>query len=125
MAKLSEVRRRFPPGDAAVYAAAYAEAEVAERLGTLLHLLRVAAGVDVAELAARLGVDEEEVLRAEEGGGGITLGYLDRVAVAVGVPTTVTSDHLAAVLEASATPPPDPPGSAPPPTPPPPAQAGT
>ena len=83
MAKLSDVRRRFPPGDAEVYARAYAAAELAGALGAFVHGLRVSAGLSEAELARRMGIDEEEVLRAEEGDASLTVAFLDGVARAV------------------------------------------
>ncbi len=108
-AKLREVRRRFPPEDASAYASAYAEAALAERLGTLVHRLRVGARMDVAELAARMGVEEDEVLLAEEGDASLTLAYLDRLARAVGSPVTVSAAEVGVVLGSPATSPPPPP----------------
>ncbi len=85
MATLREVRRRFPPEDAQAYAEAYAAAELAEDLGTLVHDLRVAAGLSRAELATRMGTHEDVVLRAEEGDSSLGVAFFDRVARAVGV----------------------------------------
>ncbi len=79
MATLREVRRMFPPEDAEAYARAYTIAGVVGDLGALLHARRVAAGLSVGELARRMGVDEEEVRRAEEGDASLT------VALAAGV----------------------------------------
>ena len=95
-AKLSDVRRRFPPEDAAAYERAYAEAELAEDLGTFVYSLRVAAELTEAELAARMGVDEDDVLCAEEGDGALTVAFVDSVARAVGVRVRMTAT---AVLE--------------------------
>lgn len=96
MAKLRDVRRRFPPEDAAAYEAAYAEAELAEDLGAFVYSLRVAADLGTAEVAARMGVDEDEVLRAEEGDASVTVAFLDGVARAVGARVKITAT---AVLE--------------------------
>jgi transposase-like protein len=84
MAKLSDVRRRFPPEDSEAYVRAYAEAELAGALGALVHGLRVSRGFSVAELARRMGIDKEEVLRAEEGDASLTVAFLDGVARAAG-----------------------------------------
>jgi transcriptional regulator with XRE-family HTH domain len=109
MAKLSDVRRRFPTGDAAAYAAAYAEAELAAAVGTLLHGLRTAAGIDPAELSARCGLDEDEILRAEEADVHLTVGHLDRVARALGVPVAVMGGGFRIVLGVPEPTPPSPP----------------
>lgn len=85
MAKLRDVRRRFPPDDADLYASAYAQAELAGEIGALVHELRVAAHLSAAELGARLGVDEDQVLFAEEGDPRLTVAFLDGVARAVGL----------------------------------------
>ena len=85
MAKLDDLRRRFPPDDAREHAAAYEEAACAERVGALVHDLRTAAGLDEDEVGARAGVDADEVLRVEEGDPALTLGTLRRVAGALGV----------------------------------------
>lgn len=68
MARLADVRRRFPVGDRAAYDEAYTAAELAGRLGERLHRARTDAGLTAAELAVRLGVGPEDVERAEEGG---------------------------------------------------------
>lgn len=112
MAKLSDVRRRFPPQDAAVYAEAYATAALAGELGEFVYGLRVAAGLSEAELAARLGIDSDEVVRAEEGDASLTVAYLDGVARAAGVQLRVAAPAggLEVVLGASSeTPPASPP----------------
>jgi ribosome-binding protein aMBF1 (putative translation factor) len=108
MARLSDVRHRFPPDDAGAYAAAYAEAELAERVGTLVHALRSASGLDAAGLAARIGADDDEIVRAEEGDASVTVGLLDRLARAAGVRLTLSSVALEIVL-GEATPAPVPP----------------
>jgi ribosome-binding protein aMBF1 (putative translation factor) len=90
MAKLSDLRRRFPPDDAGAYAAAYAEAGLAASLGELVRALRCAAGLGVAELAASMGVDEDAVVRAEEGDASLTVAFVDRVARAVGLRVEMT-----------------------------------
>ncbi|MDA8075396.1 MAG: helix-turn-helix transcriptional regulator [Actinomycetota bacterium] len=102
MARLSDVRRWFPPEDASMYAAAYAEAELAERLGTLVQALRKAACLDAAELAARTGVHEDELGRAEEGDASMTLGLLDRLAREAGVQVTLAGAGVEVVLGAVA-----------------------
>jgi len=83
--KLSDVRRRFPPEDASAYGRAYEEAALAEELAALVHNLRVTAGLSEAELAARMGIDEDEVLRAEEGDPMLTVAFLDGVARTAGL----------------------------------------
>ncbi|MGH8989064.1 MAG: helix-turn-helix domain-containing protein [Acidimicrobiales bacterium] len=85
MARLRDVRRWTSPEDPEVYSKAYAEAELAEDLGTLVHDLRVAAGLGRAELAVRMGVGEDEVLRAEEGDASLGIAFYDGVARAVAV----------------------------------------
>ncbi|MGC8470915.1 MAG: helix-turn-helix domain-containing protein [Acidimicrobiales bacterium] len=100
MARLSDVRCWFPPEDASVYADAYAEAELAERLGTLVQELRKAACLDVAEMAARTGVHEDELGRAEEGDASVTLGFLDRLAREAGVRVTLAGAGVEVVLGA-------------------------
>lgn len=89
MAKLGDVRRRFPPEDPAAYEKAYEEAKLAEELGTLVYSLRAAAGLSEAELAARMGIDEDEVVRAEEGDASLTVAFLDGVAGAVDLPAGI------------------------------------
>jgi transcriptional regulator with XRE-family HTH domain len=106
MAKLSEVRRRFPPEDAEAYVKAYAEAEFAERLGALAHALRASAHLDAPQLATRMGVEEDEVLRAEEGEASTTVAYLDRVARAVGIPVLIAAAGVEVVLGQSSVSPP-------------------
>ena len=100
MARLSDVRCWFPPEDASMYAAAYAEAELAERLGTLVQELRKAACLDVAEMAARTGVHEDELGRAEEGDASVTLGFLARLAREAGVRVTLAGAGVEVVLGA-------------------------
>lgn len=102
MAKLDEVRRRFPPEDPDAYAAAYAEAVLAEQLAALVHGLRVSAGLDQDELAARMGVDEAEIARVEEGDASVTFGFLDRLGRAAGIRLTVTGGTVDVVLGAPA-----------------------
>jgi Helix-turn-helix domain len=111
MAKLSDVRRRFPPDDAQAYARAYSAAVLAEELGALLYGLRTSANLSEAELASRLGVDEDQVVRAEEGDAELTVAYVDAVvrAVASQVRLTVMTGDLEVVLGA---PPPAPPSPA-------------
>ena len=106
MAKLSDLRRRFPPDDAGAYAAAYAEAGLAASLGELVRALRCAAGLGVAELAASMGVDEDAVVRAEEGDASLTVAFVDRVARAVGlrVEMTVRAGSTATATGAAGTP---------------------
>ncbi|MDA8309116.1 MAG: hypothetical protein M0Z46_00585 [Actinomycetota bacterium] len=104
--ELSDLRRRFPPEDADAYALAYAEAALAEELGTLVHGLRVTAHLDVPGLAARMEVDEEEVLRAEEGDPSLSFAFVDRLARAVGAQVTVTAGGRDFVLGAPQLPPP-------------------
>jgi hypothetical protein len=89
MAKLTDVRRRFPLEDAGVYAEAYASAALAGEVGALVYGLRVAAGLGQAGLAERMGIDEDEVLRAEEGDPSLTIAFLDGVARAAGVQVRV------------------------------------
>lgn len=101
MAKLSDVRRRFPPDDADAYAAAYTEAELAENLAVLVQGLRLSAGLSQAELAARMGVEEEEIQRAEEGDASISLEFLHRLGRAVGARLTMTSGDVQVVLGTS------------------------
>ncbi|HVC15123.1 MAG TPA: helix-turn-helix transcriptional regulator [Acidimicrobiales bacterium] len=100
MAKLDDVRRRFPPRDAAAYEAAYADAVRADRLAVLVHRVRVAARLGEGELAARMGVDEDAIVRAEEGDPSVTVAYLDRLARATGVRMTVTAGDETVVLGA-------------------------
>jgi ribosome-binding protein aMBF1 (putative translation factor) len=114
MAKLSDVRRRFPPEDAAAYERAYAEAELAEDLGTFVYSLRVAADLSEAELAARMGVDEDDVLRAEEGDAALTVAFVDAVARAVGVRVRMTATAVLEVTLGGSDPPPPPPPTLPP-----------
>ncbi len=102
MAKLRDVRRRFPPEDPDAYTAAYADATLAGELGELLHDLRVEAGLSEGELAARTGVDEDEVVRAEEGGSPVSVAYLDRVARALGRPMAVVAGDAEIPLGADA-----------------------
>ncbi|MHB1554543.1 MAG: helix-turn-helix domain-containing protein [Acidimicrobiales bacterium] len=102
MAKLSDVRRWFPPEDASMYAAAYAEAELAERLGVLVQELRKAAGLDAAELAACTGVNEDDLVRAEEGDASIAVGFLDRLAREARVRVTLAGAGVEVVLGAAA-----------------------
>lgn len=104
MAKLSDVRRRFPPEDADAYDSAYAEATLAGELGAMLHAMRVAAGVDERELAARMGIDADEVARAEEGDPTTTVAYLDGVARALGSQVVVTSGETGVTLGRAAAP---------------------
>jgi len=85
-----------------MYAAAYAEAELAARLGALVQELRKAACLDAAEVAARAGVDEDELGRAEEGDASITLGFLDRLARGAGVRVTLAGAGVQVVLGAIA-----------------------
>jgi ribosome-binding protein aMBF1 (putative translation factor) len=109
MATLRDVRRMFPPEDAEAYARAYAIAGVVGDLGALLHARRVAAGLSVAELARRMGVDEEEIRRAEEGDASLTVALAGGVARATRarVRRTVSAgDHNVAVLGTSGPPPP-------------------
>ena len=98
MARLVDVRRLFPPQDASQYAAAYAEAELAEKLATLVHGLARSAGFTEAELAARTGLSEDELARAEEGDASITVGFLDRLARAAGVRLTLAGGGVVVVL---------------------------
>jgi ribosome-binding protein aMBF1 (putative translation factor) len=98
MAKLSDVRRRFPPDDADAYAAAYTEAELAENLALLVQGLRLSAGLSEAELAARMGVGEAEIQRAEEGDASVSVVFLHRLGRAVGVRLTMTSGDVQVVL---------------------------
>lgn len=78
-AKLGDLRRRLPVGDRAEYERAYAEAELAARVGELVHRLREQTGTSVAALALAAGVEEEEILHVEEGGMDVTLAFLDRL----------------------------------------------
>ena len=89
--KLDDMRRRFGGSEHAEYEAAYAEAERAGRLGELAYALRAAAGLSRAELAARMGVSEDQVARAEEGDPALGADVFDRLgrALGVGVPLTV------------------------------------
>jgi transcriptional regulator with XRE-family HTH domain len=100
MAELRDVRRWFPPEDAAMYAAAYAEAELAERLGGLVQELRKAACLDPAELAARTGVHTDDLVRVEEGDASMTVGLLDRLAREAGVRVTLAGAGVEVVLGA-------------------------
>lgn len=100
MAKLRDVRRWFPPEDASMYAAAYAEAELAERLGALVVELRRAARLDVSELAARMGVREDDLVRAEEGDATMAVGFLDRLAREAGVRVALEGVGVEVILGA-------------------------
>jgi transcriptional regulator with XRE-family HTH domain len=84
MAKLHDVRRRFPVEDRAAYEAAYAEAELAARVGEFLHRLRTGAGLTSADLAARMGLDEDVIDEVEEGCGSLSIDFFDRLCRALG-----------------------------------------
>jgi hypothetical protein len=86
MVKLGDMRRRFPVEDPVAYAAAAAEAELAGRLGELVHRMREAAGLGGAELAGRLGITADDLTAAEEGDPSLALdvGFLHRACVALG-----------------------------------------
>jgi ribosome-binding protein aMBF1 (putative translation factor) len=103
MAKLSDVRRRFPPDDADAYAAAYTEAQLAENLAVLVQGLRLSAGLSEAELAARMGVGEAEVQRAEEGDASLPVVFLHRLGRALGARLTMTAGDVQVVLGTSGT----------------------
>lgn len=77
--RLEDVRRRIGGSGGAEYEAAYAEAERAERLGEAAYRLRAAAGLSQAELAARMGVVEDQVARAEEGDPALGSDFFDRL----------------------------------------------
>jgi ribosome-binding protein aMBF1 (putative translation factor) len=96
--ELDELRRRFPPQDPAGYAKAYTEALVAEQMGALVHALRVDAQLEVCELAARLGVDEDEILRVEEGDTTLSVAFVDELARAVGARVSVATAGQEVVL---------------------------
>jgi hypothetical protein len=104
MVRLDELRRKFPPEDGAAYARAYAEAVLAERLGTLVHDIRVEADLEPSALAALMDVDEAEILRAEEGDASLSFLFLDRLARAAGSRVTVTAGGDELVLGAPADP---------------------
>lgn len=116
MVRLDDVRRRFPVEDPAAYAAAAVEAEVAGRLGELVHRMREASGLSEAELAGRLGVTADDLTRAEEGEPSLALdmGFLHRAVVALGVhgPADLGGEQavwgVAAGDVSAATPPPAP-----------------
>ena len=95
MAKLDDMRRRFPVVDRDAYERAYAEAELAARLGELVHHLRTEAGLTQRALGERMGESEEEVAHVEEGGPGVTLEFLDRLGRALGVPMVLGEDDPA------------------------------
>lgn len=98
MAKLSDVRRRFPPEDADAYATSYADADLAARLGELAHRLRSSSGLSEHDLAARMGVDADDVLRVEEGDAAATLAFLDRLGRALGVRLAVSGGGVEVVF---------------------------
>jgi transcriptional regulator with XRE-family HTH domain len=64
------------------------EAEMAPRLDYRLRELRVAAGLSVADLAERVGTTSATVSRLERGSRGLTLGWMRRFALAIGVRAT-------------------------------------
>jgi|SRR5579862_439668 len=87
------MRQRFPVLDRTAYELAYAETELAEKLGELLHRVRSAAGISEAELAERTGTTQDTIVGFEEGAPGVTVAFLDQVGRVLGVGLTLTVDE--------------------------------
>ncbi len=87
---LDDVRRLLPVEDPAAYDVAYAEATVVSALGEAVHRAHEAAGLSEHDLATLMDVDEAEIERVEEGDPALSIGFLVRLARAMGVSVCLT-----------------------------------